>query len=116
MRYVIYGAGAIGGVLGGRLHVEGSVERYNTDGVLDRISRPGWAFRGLTGLGTAAVPYVLLDNLRDANRSFGGLITSTNSPLRGYTFNTNGVATPFTTGHSSGSLNTGIKVRSVSLV
>ena len=98
-----YKIGVAGGMplLDGRLHVEGSLQRYNTDGILSRITRPGWAFRGLTGNGTAATPYVLLDNLRNSASSFGGLIG--NGPLRGYTFNSDGVATQFNHGIATGS-------------
>jgi outer membrane receptor protein involved in Fe transport len=98
-----YKMGLAGGtaLFGGRLHLEGSIQRYETDGILSRLSRPNWAFWGLAGTGSAGNPYTLLNNLRNSNNTFGGLIG--NGPLKGYTFNSDGIATPFNHGITTGS-------------
>lgn len=91
--------GIAGGLdlLSGRGHFEASYELYNTNGVLARSARP-WGRRVLTvqGSGTAAAPYVLVQNTRNANTSFGGSITS--GVLSGQVFAQPGVLSPLVHG------------------
>ena len=83
--------------LGGRLHVEGSYEHFNDEGVNARSNRQ-WGRNVYTvqGSGTAAAPYVLVTNTRNANTSFGGLVNQ--GVLAGRTFSAPGVLTPFVHG------------------
>lgn len=84
-----------------RLHVELSYEYRKEDEVDSRSSRPTLQQVGVTGLGTAANPYVLQTNVRQSGYPFGGLITS--GALSGYEFATNGAAAPFVHGATTGS-------------
>jgi outer membrane receptor protein involved in Fe transport len=100
------------GLFDGKGHIEGSFQHYSDGGVISRLSRPYLQFSGSTGTGAQAVvnaagvvttpanPFVLLTNqpapLLTNNSTFGGLIT--NGALKGQTFNSNGVLTPFTHG------------------
>jgi iron complex outermembrane recepter protein len=87
-------------LFGGALHVEGSFEHLNDDGLPFQTQRPGELGWGVPGAGTTANPYVLLNNLRLSGYTFGGLIT--NGPLKNYTFNSNGVVSPFVNGAATG--------------
>ncbi len=91
---------AYGANLGDRLHVEASYEYRVEEGVFSRASRPYLNQVGVTGNGTAANPYVLQTNLRQAGFPFGGLIT--NGALAGRHFSSNGVLTPFVAGTATG--------------
>lgn len=84
----------------GRVHVEGSVQRYTSAGILQATDRPYGDGYGVPGTGTASNPYTLLNGLRSSNSTYGGLITS--GPLKGYTFQSNGIATPFVNGVPTG--------------
>ncbi|MBC2665199.1 TonB-dependent receptor [Novosphingobium flavum] len=97
---------AAGGNLGDNLHVEGSVSRYHDDGVLSRQDRAWLNNYAFGGNGTAANPYTLYGNVRQSNRSFGGLISCGTCSLNGYVFNANGVATAFNHGVSTSGNNT----------
>ena len=52
----------------------------------------------MIGAGTAASPYYLVQNIRQANTAPGGLITSANSPGYGMQFNSAGQLVPFNPG------------------
>jgi outer membrane receptor protein involved in Fe transport len=84
----------------GKGHIEASYQHYNDDGILDRYSRSWNTKWGVTGTGTAANPYVLQNNLRNNQATFGGLIT--NGVLKGMAFSSNGVLTPFVHGAATG--------------
>lgn len=91
---------AYGTNLSDRLHIEGSYEYRSEDEVSSRASRPYLDLVGVTGAGTAANPYVLGTNLRQAGFPFGGLIT--NGALRNMQFKTDGVLSPFVPGTTTG--------------
>lgn len=97
-----YKAGIAGGrsFFDERLHIEGSVQRYVSEGILSVLDRPGIGDGGLAGNGSAANPYTLLSNLTNNNASFGGLISS--GPLKGYQFVGTGVVAPFVHGTPTG--------------
>ena len=92
----------------GRLHVEGSVERFNDPGIDSKLRRN--LFRetySMQGSGTAAVPYRLVTQSRLNNTSFFGKINASqsitganipNGPLNNQVFKINGVASPFVRG------------------
>lgn len=99
-----YRLGAAGGIslLDGRLHLVGSAERFESDGIENRASRYTSSGEntetGLTigGFGTAAQPYVYVRNARLNTQSYGGLIS--NGPLAGMQFLPGGQVGPFTPG------------------
>ena len=97
---------AYGTKIGDRLHLEFSYEYRKEDEVASRASRPYLDQVGVTGAGTTANPYVLQTDLRQSGSPFGGLITS--GALKGQTFNSNGVLSPFVNGVATGS--SGIQV------
>jgi iron complex outermembrane receptor protein len=84
----------------GRLHVEGSLELFNSEGIPDRSARGLDKPVCVQGAGTAAVPYRFYANCRNSNSAEGGLIRT--GPLAGQQFATNGVLTPFVHGASTG--------------
>lgn len=93
--------GAVGtGLFGGRGHFEASYEYRNDNGLLYRSDRDWNNQWSIGGAGTAANPYRLINNVRLATTTFGGLITS--GVLNGQNFKTNGVLTPFVAGTASG--------------
>ncbi len=85
----------------GRGHVEVSYEYREENGILFRSDREYMNLWGVTGSGTAAVPYVLQSNVRQAGFPFGGLITT--GVLANQTFKTNGVLSQFVPGTTTGS-------------
>ncbi|HUO23427.1 MAG TPA: TonB-dependent receptor [Caulobacteraceae bacterium] len=97
-------------LFGGRGHIEGSFEYYNSNGLPRRSDRPqfqNWAMGGEypTGIiGTPQNPYILENHVKVAASAFGGLITglgtkaSPSSVLSGQYFATNGVLSPFNPG------------------
>lgn len=92
-------------LFGGRSHFEASYQYINQAGIRARSSRDWLNLVGVTGLGTAANPFVLQTNVRQAGFPFGGLITgaaSAANPLGGQTFATNGVLSPFVPGVATG--------------
>jgi iron complex outermembrane receptor protein len=114
-----YDIGIAGGMdlFGGRGHLEGSYQVHNDAGILHREeakSKRDWLIPEWTvqGNGTAASPWHLQDNVRINTATFGGLIVCPTAgttpaacpgrPLIGYTFDDNGVLTPFETGSSAG--------------
>jgi iron complex outermembrane recepter protein len=91
-------------VLGGRGHIEGSLEYYNNAGIAwnDKLQRP-WARQVITlqGAGTAASPDHIIYNTRLSSTSFGGYITASGNagnPLADMNFATNGQLTPYNHG------------------
>jgi outer membrane receptor protein involved in Fe transport len=92
-------AGLAGGndLLGG--HLIWSVEYRDRDAIPDAAARPlGNKGYSVVGAGTAASPYYLVQNIRQANTAPGGLITSANSPGYGMMFNSAGQLAPFNPG------------------
>jgi len=89
-----------------RGHFIWSVERYKNNGVTRREDRPWSAADPVyVGQGTAANPFVLVQNARLSNTSFGGLITGVRkgaatviSPLTGQQFLSDGSLAPFNPG------------------
>ncbi len=83
-------------LFGGRGHVEIALEHFNQDGVPIAARPYGPQFWSIAGAGTAANPYVNIQNTRVPTHSFGGLITCT-APctLNGQQFVANGIAGPF---------------------
>ncbi len=106
-----YNAGvAFGTDIGSRGHFIGSYEYRNDKGVLYRSSRPWNNQWAATGLGSAAFPYYLVDNVRLGNTAFGGLIVNNvvggvQQPgvLTNQFFSSNGVLSPFNIGGATGS-------------
>lgn len=96
-----YDAGvAYGRNVGERGHAEFSYE-YRKEGGIGRRSDRDWLNQwGVTGLGSAANPYVLQGNLRQSGFPFGGLIIS--GALTGQAFKTDGVLSPFVNGAATG--------------
>jgi iron complex outermembrane recepter protein len=97
-------------LFGGRGHVEASVQFFEDPGVPNRDAfswgRGDWATVGsvpgsTATAGTAANPYLLVDDGRFSASSFGGLINS--GPLAGLQFAQNGVLSPFVKGATTGS-------------
>ena len=87
----------------GRGHIEISYQDRWEEGVkrLERDFLKGQA--SLQGTGTAALPFFFVEGALQASYSAGGKIFGpANNPLLNYTFNTNGVATPFRNGISAG--------------
>lgn len=87
-------------LFGGRGHIEASYEYIKEAGILNRSSRSWLDNVGVSGAGTAANPYQLYTNLRQANFPFGGLITS--GALTGQTFGSDGALRPFVHGAATG--------------
>ena len=92
-------------VLAGRGHIVGSYEYQDIEEVR-QIERDWdndvWA---ISGLGTAANPYVRTKNFRNSNLSYFGTIPNAarNGPLRDMSFRENGVLSPFRHGTPTGS-------------
>jgi outer membrane receptor protein involved in Fe transport len=91
-------------VLGGRGHIEGSLEYYDNAGIAwnEKLQRP-WAQRVITlqGAGTTASPNRIVYDTRLNSTSFGGYITATGNagnPLAGMNFATNGQLSPYNHG------------------
>ena len=91
--------GVAGGhdLLGG--HFVWSAEYRSRDAIPNAAARPlGDKGYSVIGAGTAASPYYLVQNIRQANTAPGGLITSANSPGYGMQFNSAGQLVPFNPG------------------
>ena len=98
--------GVAGGtnLFGGRGHIQGSYEYFNSPGVFTKLDRE-WARKVYTvqGAGTAAAPVRLVENTRLTRSSTLGLIsgvgnTNAGNPLRDMVFRTNGVLDRFNHG------------------
>ena len=91
-------------LFGGRGHFEASVNLDHQAGIMHRQDVAQWAPRWtIPGLGTTASPYHLTPYAVISTYSFGGKITGSapagrTNPFANYTFNANGVLTPFTNG------------------
>jgi len=84
-------------LLGG--HLIWSVEYKDRDAITNAAARPlGNQGYSVVGAGTAASPYNLVNNIRQANTAPGGLITSANSPGYGMQFLNNGQLGAFNPG------------------
>ena len=93
-------------LFGGRGHIEVAVQHFNQDGVPISARPYGPQYWSLAGAGTAANPYVNLQNTRVPTHSFGGLITcAAPCTVNGQQFVANGVLGPFTQGVASGTAN-----------
>jgi outer membrane receptor protein involved in Fe transport len=85
-------------LLGGRAHIEGSLQYYRADGILKR-NRPGGAANWSSyGLGTAEWPITNIQQGRLNTHSFGGKITCTNCTVNSQHFVSSGVIGPFDAG------------------
>jgi iron complex outermembrane recepter protein len=85
----------------GRVHVIGSFDYYNSDGIPDNNDRRnGDDASCLTGAGTAASPFHTVLNCRSNFTTSGGLIDG--GPLNGYEFLPNGNVVPFNPGGLGG--------------
>jgi iron complex outermembrane receptor protein len=108
-------AGVAGGmnILGGRGHIEGSLEYYNNEGIAgaDKLQRPWNALtKSSQGTGTATNPNRLVQDTRLAASSYGGVIIpgstgNTGNPFRDFVFNADGSVRPFAHGAATGSGN-----------
>jgi outer membrane receptor protein involved in Fe transport len=109
--------GVAGGmnILGGRGHIEGSLEYYNNPGVAgaDKLQRP-WNFLTRSSQGAASAKSLasLCNYTRLESSSYGGYISSggvnklnTGNPYADYTFNADGSLRPFVHGSPSGTGN-----------
>lgn len=93
------------GLFGDRGHLLLSAEYNNSDGVPAKEERPWFHNQLLTGTGSAAAPFKQVDEGRENDRAFGGLIrrTATINPnipnsLANMTFNPDGTLRPFDKG------------------
>lgn len=94
-------------LFGGRGHIEASYEWHKENGIKYRSDRSYLNQIGVTGAGTAANPYVVQHNLRQAATPFGGVINygKTGSPLANMVFHQNGVLSPYVHGATTGTSN-----------
>jgi iron complex outermembrane receptor protein len=89
----------------GLLHLEGSYEYYNANGIGSRQDRPTTNTQtGVGGAGTAAAPYQVFSNYLNSNQSYGGLIRT--GPLAGQQFTASGQLVPFVNGAATGTSGT----------
>ena len=90
---------AAGTELFGRIHVEGSFEQYQSNGVDNKQDRP-WSspLSVYVGSGTVANPYTLIQNPRLTTSTNGGLITKGPASLVGQQFLANGQLGAFNPG------------------
>ncbi len=109
-KYYKLGLAAGTSLFGGRGHIEGSYGHYDNDGIAERDDRPNYDYGALGSVpgstsaqGTAANPYQVYGNVRNAQFTYGGLIRS--GALSGRTFNSNGVLTTFAPGILTGTNN-----------
>ncbi len=92
-----YGVALGRGFLDGKLHLEGSYEHFDSNGIQDKYAREiGRGGYCNVGAGTQASPFYTIANCRNNSSSFGGLIRT--GPLADQEFATNGVLTPFVHG------------------
>jgi outer membrane receptor protein involved in Fe transport len=90
-------------LFGGRGHVEFAAEHFNQDGVPIAARPYGPQYWTFAGAGTAANPYVNIQNTRVPTHSFGGLITcAAPCTANGQQFVSNGIIGPFAHGTPTG--------------
>lgn len=98
---------AFGADLTDRLHILGSYDHYDVEGIIGNESRPIGRFNwGRTGSGTADNPYREFQDLRFSNSSYNTQISTSNPatmPLWGYEFLPGGLAVPMDLGTPTGS-------------
>jgi len=101
-------AGAAGGFdLFERGHVIWSAEHYDNDGIRSAADRTySRSVPTVTGGGTAASPYVIVENARISNVASGGLATS--GPFNGQQFVGAGVLAPFNSGTPTATAGTAV--------
>ena len=96
------------------IHVLGSYDHYETQGIVGNQSRPLGQYNWLrVNPGTAAQPYQEFQDVRFCNASYGTQISTANPatvpgtknafPLRGYEFIPGGLAVPMNLGTATGS-------------
>jgi outer membrane receptor protein involved in Fe transport len=98
-----YRFGVAGGtsLMGDRLHLEGSAEHYHSDGIDNRGTRPGMnQLYAISGTGTAANPFVFIQNVHYSQVAPGGYIAT--GPLAGKQFLPDGTVGPFAAGPAAG--------------
>jgi len=102
-----FGIAAGGTLFDGRAHLEGSYSYYDNQGIPLRTDRPYFPYAALGSVagstappGTAANPLAIYANVRNAQQSYGGLISG--GVLNGLTFDSNGVLTSFVHGTRTG--------------
>ena len=90
----------------GRIHVEGSYQHFQSEGVFDRGSRP-WGLMDYCqlGAGTVASPARLGTDCKNSSSSYGGLVTSPAASNR-LEFTAPGVLAPFVEGAATASSGT----------
>ncbi len=100
----------------GKGHIEGSYNHFDNKGLPHRNAREYYRY-GLLGatpgstaaVGTTANPYALFFDVHNAQNTTGGLISgAATNPLRGQTFNSNGVLSQFNHGALTGTANSEI--------
>jgi iron complex outermembrane receptor protein len=92
-----FGVAAGRGFFDGKLHLEGSYEHFDSNGIQQKFARPiGRKSYCTVGAGTQANPFYTIENCRNNSSSFGGLIRT--GPLKDMEFASNGVLTPFVHG------------------
>ncbi|MBC2664236.1 TonB-dependent receptor [Novosphingobium flavum] len=87
-------------LFGGRGHLEMSAQIIDEEGIPNRSARPNNYDWGVAGAGTAANPFILLQDITQASFAIGGKIT--NSVLANQYFSANGVLSPFVAGGFAG--------------
>ncbi|MBA2588876.1 MAG: TonB-dependent receptor plug domain-containing protein, partial [Alphaproteobacteria bacterium] len=97
------------GLFGGRGHIEGSVQYYHADPVYKKARPGGAANYSSYGLGTAASPFVNIQQGRLNTESFGGKIACTACTVNGQQFIRDNVIGPFDPGaiQNNGSVSIG---------
>jgi outer membrane receptor protein involved in Fe transport len=105
-----FGIAAGTSLFGGRAHIEGSYGYYDNQGIGRRSDRPYFPYAALGSVagspaapGTTANPFAVYANVRNAQQSYGGVISG--GALNGLTFDSNGVLTPFVHGVRTGTSN-----------
>lgn len=98
---------AFGANITDRLHILGSYDHYEVEGIIGNESRPIGRYNwGRVGTGTEDNPYREFKDLRFSNSSYNTQISTSNPasvPLRGYEFTSGGLAVPMDLGTPSGS-------------
>jgi outer membrane receptor protein involved in Fe transport len=100
---------AAGTRIGSNGHLELSYDHYETKGLPHRNERGYYLYNllggtpGQSGLGSPANPYVLFNNVHNAQSSYGGLVT--NGSLKGQQFAIDSLLSAFNHGAATGSTN-----------
>ena len=96
-----YKAGVAAGTIlfGGRGHIEGALQYYHADPVYKKNRPDGAANWSSYGLGTAASPFINIQQGRLNTESFGGKIACTSCSVNGQQFVRDDVIGPFDSGN-----------------